>query len=71
MHVTMKKPAVIGFYGESKTGKTTLIIEIIKRLTNEGLKVATVKITDKNIGIDTEGKDTWKYSKAGSELVVF
>lgn len=71
MHVTMKKPAIIGFYGESKTGKTTLIIEIIKRLTDEGLKVAAVKITDKNIGIDTEGKDTWEYSKAGSELVVF
>jgi molybdopterin-guanine dinucleotide biosynthesis protein B len=67
----MKKPVVIGFYGESKTGKTTLIVEILKRLKNEGLKVATVKITDKSIGIDTEEKDTWRYAKAGSELVVF
>jgi len=67
----MKKPVVIGFYGESKTGKTTLIVEIVKRLTDEGLKVATVKITNKNIGIDTEEKDTWRYGRAGSELVVF
>jgi molybdopterin-guanine dinucleotide biosynthesis protein B len=67
----MKRPAVIGFYGKSNSGKTTLIVEIIKRLTNEDIKVATIKITDKKIGIDTDGKDTWKYSKAGSELVVF
>ena len=67
----MKKPAVVGFYGKSNTGKTTLIVEIIKRLNAEGLKVATVKITDKNIGIDTEEKDTWRYGKAGSGLVVF
>lgn len=67
----MTKPAIIGFYGKSNTGKTALIIEIIKRLTAEGFNVATVKITNKNIGIDTEEKDTWKYRKAGSELVIF
>ena len=67
----MSKPAVIGFYGKSNTGKTALIVEVIKRLTAEGLKVATLKITNKNIGIDTKGKDTWKYGKAGSELVIF
>ena len=67
----MTKPAVIGFYGETNTGKTTLIVGIIKKLTAEGFKVATVKITDKNIGIDTAEKDTWKYGKAGSELVIF
>lgn len=67
----MTKPAVIGFYGKTNTGKTTLIVKIIKRLTVEGFKVATVKITDKNISIDAEEKDTWKYGKSGSELVIF
>ena len=67
----MTKPAVFGFYGKSNSGKTTIIVEIIKRLTAEGFKVATVKITNKNINIDTEEKDTWKYGKAGSELVIF
>jgi len=66
----MKNPAVFGLYGESNTGKTSLIVKIIKRLTNEKFKVGTVKITDKNIGIDTEGKDTWKHNKAGSKIVV-
>jgi molybdopterin-guanine dinucleotide biosynthesis protein B len=67
----MKNPAVFGFYGESDSGKTSLIEKLIERLTNDGYKIVTVKITDKNISIDTEGKDTWKHSQAGSKLVVF
>lgn len=66
----MNSPIAFGFYGQSNTGKTTLIVEIIKHLTDEGFNVATVKITDKNIGIDVKGKDTWKHSEAGSKLVV-
>ncbi len=66
----MKNTAVFGFYGESDSGKTSLIVKVIKRLSNEKLKVATVKISDKNIGMDTEGKDTWKHNQAGSLLTV-
>lgn len=71
MYNKMKKPSIIGFYGKSNTGKTTLIVDVIKELIKENFKVATIKITNKNISIDTEEKDTWKYGKAGSELVVF
>ena len=63
-------PAVFGIYGKSNSGKTRLIVEIIKRLTNEGFNIACVKISDKKINIDTKSKDTWKYAKAGSKLVV-
>ena len=63
----MKNTAVFGFYGESDSGKTSLIVKVIKRLSNEKLKVATVKISDKNIGMDT---DTWKHNQAGSLLTV-
>jgi molybdopterin-guanine dinucleotide biosynthesis protein B len=65
------KPYVLGFYGESDTGKTTLIVDIISRLTKEDYKVASVKISNKKISIDSEGKDTWKHASAGSNLVVF
>lgn len=67
----MKNPSVIGIYGESNTGKTTLMEHIIKRLIEDRYKIATIKISDKLIGIDTEGKDTWKHAQAGSKLVVF
>ncbi|PNX48297.1 MAG: molybdopterin-guanine dinucleotide biosynthesis protein B [Thermoplasmata archaeon M9B1D] len=66
----MKKPKILGFYGESKSGKTTLITKLIKHLSADGLNVATVKITDKNIKLDSKEKDTWKHSEAGSNLVV-
>ena len=65
------KPAIVGIYGESNTGKTTLIVNIIKRLSEEGFKVATIKITNKKIGMDTEKKDTWRYKMAGSQVSVF
>jgi molybdopterin-guanine dinucleotide biosynthesis protein B len=65
------KPFVLGFYGESDTGKTTLIVDIISRLTKDKFNVASVKITDKKVSIDSEGKDTWKHASSGSQLVVF
>lgn len=64
------KPYVVGFYGKSNTGKTRLITQIIKQLTNDGLRIANIKISDKKIDIDTLGKDTYKYAKAGSKLVI-
>lgn len=67
----MKKPVVFGFYGKTNTGKTKLIEKIVENLTQDNYKVATIKKTDKKIGIDTEGKDTWKHTRAGAELVVF
>jgi len=62
--------AVFGFYGESNTGKTTLITKIIKKLSKEGFKVVCIKISDKKTSFDTKGKDTWFFAKAGSKLVV-
>ena len=66
----MSQPAIFGFYGRSNTGKTTLIVKIIEKLTNEGYKVATIKKTDKKIDIDKKSKDTWRHGQAGARLVV-
>ncbi len=66
----MSTSAIIGFYGDSNSGKTTLIVKIIKQLVKEGYTVGTIKNTDKNIKIDTKGKDTWKHQHAGAKLVV-
>lgn len=63
-------PLILGIYGKSKSGKTNLIVRIIKQLSNEGFKIGSIKISNKKINIDTEGKDTWKHTKAGAILVV-
>ncbi len=67
----MSRPVVFGVYGYSDSGKTTLLEQLIERLTKEGCSVATVKRTKKSLSIDTAGKDTWRHRKAGAGLVVF
>ncbi len=64
-------PAVFGIYGESDSGKTTLVVQLIKEFVREGYRIATVKQTDKSISIDTKNKDTWRHQNAGASLVVF
>jgi len=61
---------VIGICGYHNSGKTTLIEKLIRRLRNEGYKIATIKNIPKKFSIDTEGKDTWKHRHAGASVVV-
>lgn len=62
---------ILGIYGKSKSGKTSLIESIIGRLTEEGFSVGTVKhIKREGFTIDSEGKDTWRHAQAGAKLVV-
>ncbi|HOJ00959.1 MAG TPA: molybdopterin-guanine dinucleotide biosynthesis protein MobB [Anaerolineaceae bacterium] len=64
-------PWILGFYGRSGIGKTYLVKKIVAQLVKEGFQVAVVKISDKAISIDTEGKDTFLYGQAGAGTVVF
>ena len=64
-------PYILGFYGQSGIGKTYLLRQIVEQLKGEGFKVAVIKISDKAISIDTEGKDTYLYGEAGADTVVF
>ncbi len=62
---------ILGIYGKSKSGKTTLVEKLIKTLVERGYKVGSVKsIHVEDFSIDTEGKDTRRHSQAGAELVV-
>ncbi len=60
-----------GVVGKSESGKTDLICRLIERLEGKDYRVATVKHSRGNFTLDSEGKDTWRHSEAGSELVVF
>jgi molybdopterin-guanine dinucleotide biosynthesis protein MobB len=63
---------VISFVGRSNAGKTTLIEHLIAELRGKGYKVATVKHARDNIemDMDKEGKDSWRFAQAGSDVVV-
>ena len=56
----------LGFCGTSDSGKTTMICEIIERM--KEYRIAVVKHTPH--GIDTQGKDSDRFKKAGAEEVV-
>ncbi len=56
--------------GAKNSGKTTLIERIVRLLTSQGKKVATVKHTGHDHTFDTAGKDTFKHRRAGSEVTM-
>ncbi len=61
---------IVKFIGFSGSGKTTLIEKIVKKLSDEGMKVATIKHDVHGLDIDKEGKDSYRYSMAGSKVSV-
>lgn len=63
--------AVICIVGKNKSNKTKLMEILIWELKNRGLKVGALKHHKHgDFEIDVEGKDTWKYTKAGADTVV-
>jgi molybdopterin-guanine dinucleotide biosynthesis protein MobB len=56
----------VSVVGKSNSGKTTLVEKLIAELTARGFKVASVKYTAHHFDPDTEGKDTWRHTKAGA-----
>lgn len=55
--------------GGKHSGKTTAVEVLVKGLVKQGYKVATVKhVSQKNFTMDTQGKDTWRHTKAGATI---
>lgn len=59
---------IIRFIGYSGSGKTTLIEKIVKNLSSDGIRVATIKHDVHGLDIDKEGKDSYRYSQAGAQI---
>ena len=62
---------VVAIVGSKKSGKTTTIEALTRELTRKGYKIAAVKhIPERNFTIDTKGKDTWRFAKAGAKTII-
>ena len=59
---------IISIVGKSHSGKTTLLESLIGEIKKRGYKVAIVKHSHHADDLDTAAKDTWRFTKAGSEL---
>lgn len=65
------KRLAIAFSGPSNSGKTTLILKVAKKFIDDGLKVVVVKHDPGDKAkFDVEGKDSFKFSEAGADVVV-
>lgn len=60
--------SIISIVGKSHSGKTTLLESLIVELKRRGHKVAIVKHSHHANDLDTNQKDTWRFTKAGSEI---
>lgn len=60
---------VFTFVAYSNTGKTTYIEKLIAELTRRGVRVGALKHDAHEFEIDKEGKDSWRFGKAGAAVV--
>ncbi len=61
---------IIGIAGFKNSGKTTLVVELVRELTGRGLKIATVKHAHHEFDIDHPGKDSYLHREAGAVEVI-
>lgn len=57
---------LLGFAAFSGTGKTTLITQLLPKLTERGLRIGMVKHSHHDIEIDNPKKDSYKLRKSGA-----
>ena len=57
--------SVVAFSG---TGKTTLLEKLVGELKTRGLRVAVIKHDAHEFDIDHEGKDSWRFTRAGADI---
>jgi len=70
-HTLLERYPVLGVCGCSGAGKTTLIEALLPRLQSIGLRVAVVKHDAHNLSVDTPGKDSDRFFRAGADVFLF
>ncbi|MCD8374435.1 MAG: molybdopterin-guanine dinucleotide biosynthesis protein B, partial [Oscillospiraceae bacterium] len=57
------------FVAYSNTGKTTYIERLIAELKSRGVRVGALKHDAHEFEIDKPGKDSWRFARAGADVV--
>ncbi len=61
---------ILGFAAFSGTGKTTLLVNLLPRLTARGLRIGMVKHAHHTFEVDKPGKDSYELRKAGARQML-
>ena len=67
---TRQMVPIVSFVGNSGSGKTTLLEKVVGELKQLGYRVAVAKHAPHGFDIDHPGKDSWRFARAGSDVVV-
>lgn len=60
---------VVSVVGWHNAGKTTFIVALVEALKAAGYRVAVIKHAGRHYSLDREGTDTWRFARAGSDVV--
>jgi molybdopterin-guanine dinucleotide biosynthesis protein B len=61
---------VIAIVGKSGSGKTVIMEKLIAEFKARGYRVGAIKHAHQTVELDAPGKDSWRYSQAGSDAAV-
>ena len=61
---------IFGIAGFKNSGKTTLVVALLRELTARGYRMATVKHAHHDFDIDHPGKDSHQHREAGANEVI-
>lgn len=61
-----KMPVIFAISGYKNSGKTTLMVKLVKALTAAGYKVATIKHDGHDFTPDVPGTDSYRHGEAGA-----
>ncbi|OFW61512.1 MAG: molybdopterin-guanine dinucleotide biosynthesis protein B, partial [Actinobacteria bacterium RBG_16_64_13] len=60
---------IVSFIGKKKSGKTTVVIGVIKELRSRGYRVAALKHDTHGFEVDVPGTDSYRFREVGAEVV--
>jgi len=63
-------PVIISVVGNTGSGKTTLIVKLVRGLKKKGYKIGTIKHAHHGFAFDKKGKDSYDHKAAGADAVM-
>ncbi len=65
----MHSVPIVSIVGRSRSGKTLLMEQLIAEFKRRGYRVAALKHSRGGMEVDYPGKDSWRFTQAGSDAV--